>query len=117
MSIAPQIAAAPSLEQTLEAARRRIEVSRAELDEARRRRDQIGAALRDACPGSRVYVNGSIAHGDALYPLTDVDLGVLVPDPNRRYGPAKRPERVEGPSRQSYPHGSGQRVSEAARHR
>jgi predicted nucleotidyltransferase len=90
MSTAPHIPTGPSLEQALEAARRRIEVSKAELDEARRRRDQIGAALRDAFPGSRVYVNGSIAHGDALYPLTDVDLGVVVPDPDRRYGPAKR---------------------------
>jgi hypothetical protein len=90
MSTAPQIPTAALLEQALEAARRRIEVSRAELDEARRRRDQIGAAFRDAFPGSRVYVNGSIAHGDALYPLTDVDLGVVVPDPDRRYGPAKR---------------------------
>ena len=90
MSTTRQALAAPSLEQTLEAARRRVEVSKAELDEARRRRDQIGAALRAAFPGSRVYINGSIAHGDALYPLTDVDLGLVVPDPDHRYGPGRR---------------------------
>jgi predicted nucleotidyltransferase len=45
--------------------------------------------LRKEFPGSRIYVNGSIAHGDALTPLTDVDLGVVVPDPNGVYGPGK----------------------------
>jgi hypothetical protein len=74
----------------LEAARHRIEVSQAELDEARRRRDQIAAPLRAAFPGCRIYVNGSIAHGDALNPLTDVDLGGVVPNPDHRYGPGKR---------------------------
>ena len=83
----------PKLEQTLETARRRVEVSKAELDEARRRRDQIGASLRAAFPGSRVYVNGSIAHGDALFPLTDVDLGIVVPDPDHRYGPGRPVQR------------------------
>jgi hypothetical protein len=90
MSTAPQIAAPPSLEQMLETARRRIEVSEAELNEARRRRDQTVAALRAAFPGGRTYVNGSIAHGDALFPLIDVDLGVVVPDPGHRYGPGGR---------------------------
>jgi hypothetical protein len=90
MSTAPHLPAAPSLEETLDTARRRIEVSKAELDEARRRRDQLAAALRAAFPGCRIYVNGSIAHGDALYPLTDVDLGAVLPDPGHRYGPGKR---------------------------
>jgi hypothetical protein len=89
MSTAP-LSTAPTLEQTLDQARRRIEVSKAELDEARRRRDQSRAALRTAFPGSRTYVNGSLAHGDALFPLTDVDLGVVVPDPDHRYGPGRR---------------------------
>lgn len=90
MSTAPHLPAEPSLEETLETARRRIEVSDAELDEARRRRDQIATALRAAFPGCRIYVNGSIAHGDALHPLTDVDLGVVVRDPDHRYGPGRR---------------------------
>lgn len=94
MSTAPQLPNPPSLEQTLEGARRRIEVTDAELDEARRRRNQIAAALRAAFPGCRVYVNGSIAHGDALYPLTDVDLGGVVPDPNHLYGPGRRGPRA-----------------------
>lgn len=79
-----------TLEQIVNDARRRIEVSHAELDEARKRRAAIGAALRNEFRGSRTYVNGSIAHGDALTPLTDVDLGVVVPDPDYEYGPGKR---------------------------
>ncbi|WP_143780668.1 nucleotidyltransferase [Ornithinimicrobium sp. CNJ-824] len=43
-----------------------------------------------AFPGARVYVNGSVAHRDALTPLTDVDLGVVVPDPDGIYGPGKK---------------------------
>lgn len=80
----------PTLEQTLDRARRVIEVADAELAEARARRDAIAAALRAEFPGSRTYVNGSVAHGDALTPLTDVDLGVIVPDPDGTYGPGKR---------------------------
>lgn len=79
-----------TLEQIVNEARRRIEVSDNELDEARKRRSAIGAALRQEFSGSRTYLNGSIAHGDALTPLTDVDLGVVVPDPDHGYGPGKR---------------------------
>lgn len=67
-----------SLEDLLDDARGRIQVTKAELDEARARRDALGAALRAEFPSSRVYVNGSVAHGDALTPLTDVDVGVVV---------------------------------------
>jgi predicted nucleotidyltransferase len=67
--------------------RRAIEVDDDELAEARRRRDAIAAVLRIAFPGARIYVNGSIAHGDALTPLTDVDLGVVVPNPRSLFGP------------------------------
>ncbi|NDK30619.1 nucleotidyltransferase domain-containing protein [Nesterenkonia haasae] len=79
-----------TLEQILKEARRRIEVSDDELDEARKRRTAIGAVLLQEFPGSRTYVNGSIAHGDALTPLTDVDLGIVVPDPDQQYRPGKR---------------------------
>lgn len=79
-----------TLEQIVNDARRRIEVSDPELEEARKRRSAIGAALRNEFIGSRTYVNGSIAHGDALTPLADVDLGVVVPDPDEEYGPGKR---------------------------
>jgi len=78
-----------SLEAILDAARKRIQVADDELAEARKRRDAIRAALRKEFPGSRTYVNGSIAHGDALTPLTDVDLGVVIPDPDHIYGPGK----------------------------
>lgn len=78
-----------ALEKILNAARQKIQVTEGELQEARKRRDAIRKALRQEFPGSRSYVNGSIAHGDALTPLTDVDLGVVVPDPNHTYGPGK----------------------------
>lgn len=76
-----------ALEDHLNQVRRAIEVDDGELDEARRRRNAIAAVLRAAFPGARIYVNGSIAHGDALTPLTDVDLGVVVPNPMSLYGP------------------------------
>lgn len=78
-----------TLEQLVDEARKRIEVSDAELTEARKRRSAIGAVLLREFPRSRTFVNGSIAHGDALTPLSDVDLGVVVPDPVHRYGPGK----------------------------
>lgn len=78
-----------SLEALLEEARHRIEVTKAELDEARKRRSALAEALRTAFPGSRIYFNGSVAHGDALTPLTDVDLGVVVRNPDQKYGPGK----------------------------
>jgi len=68
-------------------ARLTIEVSRAELDEARTRRSAIGSALQREFPGSRVYVNGSLAHGDANCPLTDFDLGVVIANPDGEFGP------------------------------
>jgi len=79
------------LEELLEQARRRVEVEDKELDEARRRRDMIADALRTEFAGSTVYVNGSVAHGDALTPLTDVDVGVIVEEAKHTHGPGKRP--------------------------
>src|SRR5688572_13695389 len=81
------VEATQTLENILNAARIRIQVSDEELAEARKRRAAIASVLRAEFPGSRTYVNGSIAHGDALTPLTDVDLGVVVPDPDNQYGP------------------------------
>jgi hypothetical protein len=74
----------------LECARRRIQVLEDELDEAKIRRGLIGAALLEEFPGSRIYVNGSVAHGDALTPLTDVDLGVVVAEAVDSHGPGKK---------------------------
>lgn len=81
-----------SLQELLDAARCQIEVGDEELAEARRRRGLLEAALRDEFPGCRVYLNGSIAHGDALTPLTDVDIGGVAFDGDDAYGPGK-----EGP--------------------
>ena len=78
-----------TVEDTLNEARARIQVTPEELTEARQRRDDLAAALKSEF-GGRAYINGSIAHGDALKPLTDVDLGIVIPDPNRLYGPGLR---------------------------
>jgi predicted nucleotidyltransferase len=80
----------PSLEGLLEEARHRIEVKPLELDVARSRRLEIAEILRREFAGCRIYYNGSVAHGDALTPLVDVDLGIVVPDPEHNYGPGKR---------------------------
>jgi predicted nucleotidyltransferase len=83
-------AAHPTLEQLLGQARLRIQVTDEELQEARRRREAIAAALRREFPGSRVYFNGSVAHGDALTPLTDIDIGVVIAEALHTHGPGKR---------------------------
>lgn len=69
-------------------ARGRIQVSDEELTEARRRRGLLAGCLRrEFSRDSRTYVNGSIAHGDALTPLSDIDIGLVVPNPEGLYGP------------------------------
>ncbi|MFJ4174706.1 nucleotidyltransferase [Microbacterium sp. NPDC089696] len=80
----------PTIEQVVNVARTRIQVTDNELGEARARRAALARALHIAFPGSRHYFNGSIAHGDALTPLTDVDLGIVVPNPLGLYGPGKK---------------------------
>lgn len=82
-----------TLEQLVSNARRRIEVSDSELAEARKRRSALSSALLKEFPGSRTFVNGSVAHGDALTPLTDIDLGVVVRDANHEYGPGSKGPR------------------------
>lgn len=86
-------AAAPAtafLEAHLTRARGRIEVTAEELAEARTRRSAIGAALREEFTHSRVYSNGSVAHRDALTPLTDIDLGVVVAEAQDTHGPGQK---------------------------
>lgn len=95
---APTLAAAgdmpfdkpPTIEELLEQARRRIQVTEEELDEARRRRDLLATILEREFKGSRTYVNGSVAHGDALDPLTDIDVGVVVAEAKYTHGPGKK---------------------------
>lgn len=80
----------PTIEQVVNTARTKIQVTDEELAEARKRRTAIADALRKEFSGSRVYYNGSVAHGDALTPLTDVDLGIVIADPDREFGPGKK---------------------------
>jgi hypothetical protein len=83
----------PTLEQLLTQARYRIQITEEEIKEARRRRELIASAVRKAFPGSRVYFNGSLAHGDALTPLTDVDLGIVIAEAKHTHGPGKKGPR------------------------
>ncbi|VTU41417.1 hypothetical protein H4P1_00049 (plasmid) [Variovorax sp. PBS-H4] len=77
----------PALRKVLREARERIQVNPDELKEARRRRDLIRYVLRQEFGSdSRTYTNGSVAHRDALTPLTDVDLGIVVPNPDGEFG-------------------------------
>lgn len=46
-----------------------------ELAQARERRDEIRSVLVSHGP---TYTNGSVAHGDAIRPISDVDVGVVV---------------------------------------
>ncbi|HKR51537.1 MAG TPA: hypothetical protein VJT72_18540 [Pseudonocardiaceae bacterium] len=83
-----------SLALLLAEGRRKIQVTDKELDEAKRRRRLLAASARRAFPGSTTYFNGSVAHGDANTPLTDVDLGVvLAKEDAEPYGPDMKSAR------------------------
>lgn len=80
-----------SLAELVDAGRRKIQVKDKELAEARRRRQLLAGSVRRAFPGSTTYYNGSVAHGDANTPLTDVDLGVVLTKKDAEpYGPGKK---------------------------
>src|SRR6478736_1165140 len=83
----------PTLNKVLEEARRRVEVEDDELDEARDRRDKLRSILELEFKDSATYVNGSVAHGDALTPLTDVDVGVVVAEAVDTHGLGKQGPR------------------------
>ncbi len=92
----PSIDTTLKLEEVIDEVRKAIQVSDPELAEARKRRSALAAALLDEFPGARIYINGSVAHGDALTPLADVDLGIVVPDPDNEYGPGEYgPKRLK----------------------
>jgi hypothetical protein len=55
-----------------------VTATEVELNLAGRRADAVVAALGRIYPGASVYDTGSIAHGDALSPLNDIDLGVIL---------------------------------------
>jgi len=86
-----------ALLKVLNTARERIQVDDGELAEARRRRGLLEVALRrEFGPACRVYLNGSVAHGDALTPLADIDLGVVVPNTDGEFGPyANGPAKLQ----------------------
>ncbi|MDQ0831434.1 hypothetical protein QF032_003278 [Streptomyces achromogenes] len=83
-----------SLAQLLDEGRRKIQVTDEELAEAKRRRRLLAGSVRRAFSGSTTYFNGSVAHGDANTPLTDVDLGVVLTKKSAEpYGPGKKSAR------------------------
>lgn len=71
---------------------RRITITSPELTEAWKRVQVLKSALAEGLR-EHVYINGSIKHGDALTPLNDIDLGVVISNPTaslqRRHSPAK----------------------------
>lgn len=77
------------LDKVLAEALERVQVNEPELVLAKEWRKDITDILRETFPDCRIYYNGSVAHGDALTPLVDVDLGVVVPNPDCEYGPDK----------------------------
>jgi hypothetical protein len=80
-----------TLASLLDQGRRKIQVNDEELTEAKRRRQLLAASVRQVFPGSTTYYNGSVAHGDANTPLTDVDLGVVLTKRDAEpYGPGKK---------------------------
>jgi hypothetical protein len=80
-----------TLAQLLDEGRREIQVTDEELAEAKRRRQLLAASASRAFPGSTTYYNGSVAHGDANTPLTDVDLGVVLTKKDAEpYGPGQK---------------------------
>jgi hypothetical protein len=73
-------------------ARRAAEVAATpgELELAESRAQKVIAALAEIYPGAEVYRTGSIAHGDAMSPLNDIDLGVIVTNRSKLgIGPGK----------------------------
>ncbi|MBT3152733.1 nucleotidyltransferase [Streptomyces sp. CHD11] len=83
-------AAERQLEPLLLTIDRRIAITDNEYAEAKERLNMLSSALAEGF-GQEVYVNGSIAHGDALSPLSDIDLGVVLGEPwaarERRHSP------------------------------
>ncbi|GAA2640958.1 hypothetical protein [Streptomyces vastus] len=73
-------AAERQLEPLLLAIDRRIAITNSEYAEAKKRLNVLSSALTEGF-SQEVYINGSIAHGDALSPLNDVDLGVVLGEP------------------------------------
>ena len=78
----------------------RVAATPAELAVAESRAQAVTEALAAIYPGADVYQTGSIAHGDALSPLNDVDLGVILtnrpdlgPDPGQS-GPQEEMRRT-----------------------
>ena len=89
-------AALQPLDDWLRARAADVAATPAELTVARERAEAVTAALNDIYPGATVYQTGSIAHGDALSPLNDVDLGVILTGrPDLGPGPGQAGPRAE----------------------
>jgi hypothetical protein len=80
----------PLLESILQRVDDRCRITVPEAEEAQSRAALVQAALTMDL-NSPVYLSGSIQHGDALTPLDDIDLGVIVA------GPLAHSERIRSP--------------------
>ena len=89
-----------------------VAATRDELDLAEVRTKAVIGALNRIYPGARIYKTGSVAHGDAMTPLSDIDLGVILegrsdlgPDADQ-YGPLAEmewaAEQLEGELRKKF---------------
>lgn len=56
----------------------RVKARPDQLNEAKDRADAVKDALGRIYPGAETYATGSVAHGDALSPLNDIDIGVIL---------------------------------------
>lgn len=81
--------AARVLDPLLTEGHRKITITPPEYLEARRRREMLAFALIKEFHG-QVYSTGSLVHGDAMTPLSDFDVGIVVSDRGSGYGPEGR---------------------------
>lgn len=86
--------AALLLDPLLAEGHKKVAITSAECVEARCRREMLAVALKTEFRG-QVYATGSLVHGDAMTPLNDFDVGILVADAGFRYGLGGRgPDRL-----------------------
>ncbi|MFG1976438.1 hypothetical protein ACGFJC_44515 [Nonomuraea fuscirosea] len=81
------------LEPLLRAIDNAIKIADSELVKARERLSVLTSVLTEGF-GQEVYINGSIAHGDALSPLSDIDMGIILGEPWATRDRWRSPEKI-----------------------